>query len=171
MALAMNKTFDPAQASTHELFTVFGAVLKELRARGVIRSANNPIADYAELLFEKALRLERAPKSTTGYDATDCNGAKYEIKGRRITAHNRSRQLSSIRGLDQRHFDFLAGVLFAEDFSVMRACLIPYAQVVEHSTYVGHTNSARFLLADAVWVLPGVIDVTAKLLEAEKAHG
>jgi hypothetical protein len=142
-----------------------------LKARGVTRSTNNPIADYAELLFEKALRLERAPRSTAGYDATDRKGLKYEIKGRRITAHNVSRQLSSIRGLDQRHFDFLGGVLFAEDFSVSRACLIPQSQVVEHSTFVRHTNSWKFMLTDSVWGFPGVVDVTEKLQEAAKAHG
>lgn len=167
----MRKKFNPTGASTRELFTIFGAVLRELKVRGVTRSTNNPIADYAELLFENALRLERAPRSTTGYDATDRKGLKYEIKGRRVTAHNGSRQLSSIRGLDQRHFDLLGGILFAEDFSVSRACLIPHQQVVEHSTYVRHTNSWKFMLTDAVWKIPGVVDVTEKLRRAEKAHG
>ena len=157
--------------STRELFVLFGSVLTELRERGIMRSTNNPIADYAEFLFEKALRLKRAPRSTTGYDATDKAGLKYEIKGRRITTHNGSRQLSSIRGLEKRHFHYLGGVLFNEDFSVRKACLIPHKQVQEHAAYVSHTNSWKFMLRDSVWTLPGVKDVTKKLQVAEKTHG
>ena len=157
--------------STLELFALFGAVLTELQNRGVTRSTNNPIADYAELLFEKALRLERAPRSTKGYDAFDRAGRKYEIKCRRVTTHNSSRQLSALRGLDQKHFYFLGGVLFKEDSLVFRACLVPHKQVLNNSTFVRQTNSWKFFLVDDVWDLPGVIDVTAKLRKAEATHG
>jgi hypothetical protein len=157
--------------STQELFALFGAALTELKNRGVTRSTNNPIADYAELLFEKALRLQRAPPSTKGYDALDRAGRKYEIKGRRVTAHNSSRQLSALRGLDQKPFDFMGGVLFNEDFSVFRACLVPHEQVLSNSAFVHQTNSWKFFLLDSVWDLPGVVDVTAKLRKAEEAYG
>ena len=171
-ALAMGYAPDRlAKKSTRELFALFGAALKELQARGVTRSTNNPIADYAELLFETALRLKRAPRSTKGYDALDRAGRKYEIKCRRVTAHNSSRQLSALRGLDQKHFDFLGGVLFMEDFSVFRACLVPHEQVLSNSTFVHQTNSWKFFLLDTVWALPGVVDVTAKLQKAEAGHG
>jgi len=42
-------------------------------------------------------------------------------------AAQHSRQLSALRDLRSARFDFLAGVLFAEDYSVMRAAIIPYA--------------------------------------------
>jgi hypothetical protein len=158
------------ELSTRALLGVFVAALAELRDRGVTRSTNNPIADYAERLFERALQLQLATKSTKGYDAPDGTGQKYEIKGRRITAHNKSRQLSSLRGLDQKHFTFLAGVLFNEDFSVLRACLIPHEQVLLVSKYNPHTNGWIFHLRDSVWTLPGAIDVTAKLQEAGKLY-
>ena len=58
------------------------------------------------------------------------------------------------------HFDFIAGVLFNEDFTVMRAALIPHATALERSTYVAHTNSHRFLLRDSIWEANGVRDVT-----------
>jgi hypothetical protein len=158
------------QKSTRELFTLFGATLAELKARGITRSTNNPIADYAELLFVTALRLEHATKSTKGYDALDRAGLKYEIKGRRVTGHNSSRQLSALRELDQKHFDFLGGVLFNEDFSVHRACLVPHRQVLSNSKHIIHTNSWTFFLRDSIWNIQGVVDVTAKLQKAEKAH-
>lgn len=156
--------------STRELLASYVAVLAELRNRGVVRSTNNPVADVSELLFEKALKLRLAPKSTKGYDAVDEQGRKYEIKGRRLTAHNGSRQLSALRDLNQQPFTFLAGVLFLEDFSVSRACLVPYKQVIKHSTYRKHTNSWIFHLRDSVWGLPGVIDVTPRLRKVERTY-
>ena len=68
--------------------------------------------------------------STAGYDGIDPQGQKIEVKCRRLTRYNNSHQLSAIRNLEKAHFDFLAGVLFNEDFSVMRAALIP-SQVVK----------------------------------------
>lgn len=154
--------------STRQLFSVFAGVLSELRSRGIVRSTNNPIADYSELLCEKALSLQRAPKSTKGFDAVDHAKRKYEIKGRRLTEHNQSRQLSALRALDEKHFTFLAGVLFQEDYSVMRGCLVPHKQVLAHSIYREHTNAWIFNLNDTVWQLPGVIDITSKLKRAER---
>jgi hypothetical protein len=162
---------DLKQTSTRDLFNLYVATLSELRDRGVTRSTNNPVADYAELLFKDALCLDRTPKSTKGHDATDKAGRKYEVKGRRMTAHNTSRQLSALRSLDKKHFDFLGGVLFRADFSVLRACLVPHEQVLANATYRSHTNSWIFHLRDSVWELSGVIDVTAKLQEAEAVHG
>lgn len=159
---------DVSTLSIRELFSIFAGVLNELRAREVIRSTNNPVADLAELLCERALSLQRAPKSTKGYDGTDSADRRYEIKGRRLTGHNPSRQLSALRALDKEHFTFLAGVLFREDFSVIRACLVPYKQVLKHAIYKEHTNAWIFHLRDRVWDLPGVIDITKQLQEAER---
>ena len=54
-------------------------------------------------------------------------------------------------------------MLFGEDYTVLRAALIPCSIAAERSTYVEHTNSYRFLLRDDVWNAPGVRDVTAEL--------
>lgn len=93
---------------------------------------------------------------------------KYQIKGRPVTGHNRSRQLSAIRGLEGTHFDFLAGVLFKEDYSVWKAALIPHTVLLSLKeqkliSFQKHTNSYRFLLVDNIWRIPGVQDVTSRL--------
>jgi hypothetical protein len=150
-----------------ELLSLYVNVLGTLRARGTTRSSNNPVADYAEGLCAKALNLTLANKSTTGYDGTDPAGNKIEIKARRITKENGSRQLSAIRGIEKRHFDYLAGVLFNADFSVMKACLIPYVAIRQYGKNSEHTNSHRFLLRDSIWSLTGVRDITKELQEAE----
>ena len=155
------------ELKSREILNLFASCLDELKRRGVTRSTNNPVADYAELLFQNALRLTLCSKSTKGYDASDASGRKYEIKGRRLTAHNTSRQLSSIRGLEDKHFDFLAGVLFGPDFTVQKACLVPYDQVGVLSAYRKHTNSWILHLRDSVWTKPGVVDVTQDLVEAQ----
>src|SRR5205085_12155662 len=93
----------------------------------------------------------------------DSDGIRYQIKGRRITRHNNSRQLSAIRDLAGEHFDFLAGVLFNEDYTVLRAALIPHAVPIDRATFVERTNSHRSLLRDDVCNAPDVRDVTVEL--------
>jgi hypothetical protein len=151
-----------------ELLVLYGRVLDTLLARGTTRSANNPVADYAEGLCAKALNLTLAPKSANGYDGIDPNGHKIEGKARRLTKENSSRQLSAVRGMGNQHFDHLAGVLFNADFSVMKGCLIPFAVVRQYGTNNEHTNSHRFLLRDSVWSLLGVRDITEELTAAER---
>lgn len=146
-----------------DLLSLYCTLLDELRKRGIVRSTNNPVADYAERLISSALNLQLEMKSTTGFDATDNEGNRYEIKARRLTLHNKSRQLSAIRGLDKNHFNYLAGVLFAEDFSVQRACLIPISVVQRLSVYRQHVNAWILHLRDPVWEVDGVKDITDKV--------
>lgn len=60
----------------------------------------------------------------------------------------------------------LAGVLFDDDFNVLKAALIPIGVVVERSTFIAHTNSNKFMLRDDVWNATGVRDVTADIAAA-----
>jgi hypothetical protein len=146
-----------------ELLKLHAQVAEELRARGILRSSNNPAGDLAEYLFCRAFNWVLAGKSNANIDAVGKDGRKYQIKGRRITRHNQSRQMSAIRDLAGSHFDFLAGVLFSEDYTVLRAVIIPHAVVLKHAKYVKRTNSHRFILRDDVWDAPGARDVTSEL--------
>lgn len=146
--------------TARELLAMHAHVADELLARRITRSYNNPTGDLAETLFCKAFGWNQAGKSCAHVDAIGSDGTKYQIKGRRITRLNKSRQLGALRDLDAGHFEFLAAVLFAEDYSILRAALIPRAVAVERSKFVKRTNSHRFLLEDDVWDAPGVRDVT-----------
>lgn len=152
--------------SVAELLVLHAQIGEELRGRGVVRSANNPTGDLAEYLFCRAFGWKQAPNSERGYDAIGPDGARYQIKGRRVHRRNRSRQLSAIRDIGGGHFDVLAGVLFDDDFNVVKAALIPIAFVVERSSYVAHTNSNKFMLRDDVWTAPSVRNVTAEVAAA-----
>jgi hypothetical protein len=149
--------------SVAELLALHGQISDALRTRGVTRSSNNPVGDLAEYLFCKTFGWAQANKSATNIDAIDQQGRRYQIKGRRLTRHNSSRQLSALRDLDGAHFDFLAGILFAEDYSISRAAIIPHSIVLADASFVKRTNSHRFLLRDNVWDAPGVRDVTAEM--------
>ena len=151
------------QLSPIELLTLHAHVAEELRNRGITRSSNNPTGDPAECLFCKAFGWRQAGNSNASVDAIAEDGTRYQIKGRRMTRHNKSRQMSAIRDFAGRHFDFLAGVLFTEEYAILRAALIPYAVVEQRAKFVGHTNSHKFILHDDVWNLPGVRDVTDQL--------
>lgn len=160
---------DIKSLSTIELLRAYGAILDELRIRDVVRSTNSPISDYAEVLFCRAFGWSREGNSATGFDARDAAGVRYQIKARRLTDAPGSRQLSAIRNLAGDPFDQLAAVLFAPDFSVDRAALIPIAVVKQHVRRSVHTNSDVFHLRDDVWAMPGVVNVTDRLRSAAAA--
>lgn len=153
-----------------DLFKLHEDIFVELIERNIVHSSNNIIANYSEKLSCEGLELQQMPESTKGYDAIDKNGFKYEIKGRKPTAKNKSRQLSAIRSLDLKLFDYLVAVLYEEDFEVKRAAKIPHDIVLKHSVYTKHTNSWIFQIRDEVWRLRGVVDITAEIKYAEAKH-
>jgi hypothetical protein len=154
---------DLSGLSPSELLALHAQVADELRSRDITRSSNNPTGDLAEYLFCKAFDWKQAGNSNPNVDGIDASGIRYQVKGRRLTRYNKSRQLSAIRNLAGAHFDFLAGVLFNEDYTIMRAALIPYAVALERASFISYTNSHKFMLRDDVWSAAGVRDVTEEL--------
>lgn len=151
------------------LLRLFAETLEELRRRKIVRSSNNPVADYAERIAAHALRLQLIGKSGAGHDGEDASGGRYQIKGRRVTPHNDSRQLSFMRNLDARPFDYLVGIIFDAEFRIHRACVVPFDVVQKRAAFSKHVNAHRLLLRDEVWSVPGVRDVTAEMISSAKA--
>ena len=152
-----------------DLLRLQGSVIDELRRRKIVRTGNAPLGDYAEWLFGKAYGWLLEANSSAGHDAVDAAGVRFQIKARRLSVGSAgSRQLSTIRNLDAAHFDMLAAVLFDPDYRVWRAALIPYETVLKRARKVAHVNGWRFMLDDAVWLLPGVKDITKALRKAEQ---
>ncbi len=154
--------------SVGDLLCEYAAIMRELQNRGAVRTANNPAADVAESLVAEALGLTLATGSNAGHDAVDSEGARYQIKARRLTSKNTSRQMSVLRRLDDDPFDYLVGVLFNEDFTVHRACLAPHSCILTRSAFGEYTNGHNFHLRDEVWDDPLVRDVTEELQAAER---
>jgi hypothetical protein len=152
-----------SELTPSQLLSLHAKLGDELRDRGITRSSNNPTGDLAEYLFCKAFGWTQAGNSQAGFDAFSADGTRYQIKGRRLTIRNKSRQLSAIRNLQNGKFDFLAAVLFNEDYTVLRAAVIPHAVAKYYAKFVVHTNSHKFLLRDEIWSADGVKDVTPQL--------
>ena len=155
---------DLSQLSTADLLVLYGQIENLLRKRDVTRTCNNPVGDLAEKLFKEAFHWELGANSKAHVDAIDpADGSRYQIKARRLTEEKKPRQLSAIRGLHEANFNFLAAVLFDENYRVRRAAIIPYSIVKELAKPDKHTNSSKFFLRENVWDIPGVRDVTNQL--------
>ena len=149
-----------------DLLSLHARIETELRRRGVLRTANGPVGDYAEHLFHRAFGWRLEANSRAGYDAVDASGNRYQIKGRRENPRTRSRQLSALRNLDADDFDFLAAVLLDEFYGVKRALVLPRSVVRQRATFSAHTNSHILILSDTLWDHPEARDVTIDLIRA-----
>jgi hypothetical protein len=147
-----------------DLLRSFAAVIDELQRRGIARSINNPLADYTEWLVSTKLGLNLVANSRSGFDATSADGMRYQIKGRRVGAESTSIQLSALRNLNQRNFDYLVGVVFEPGFSIRHAAVVPHEVVVERSTYNAHTNSHIFHMRPSLLEDQRVQDVRDRLM-------
>ena len=154
MELPSLKEFDPK-----ELLQLTGKILDELSARKIVRTSNNPVSGYTEWLVSERLGLKLCGNSEKGFDSVDKNGVKYEIKARRVTPSNKSKQLSAIRDIEGEHFNFLIAVVYNKDFEVILALKIPRSVVVAKSSYVKSTNSYKLLAEDSLKDEPGVEDI------------
>lgn len=144
-----------------ELLQLNGAIIRELSSRGIVRTGNNPLSDYTEWLVSTRLQLKLETNSTRGFDATDqIGGLKSEIKARRVTPSNQSRQLSAIRNLEAKHFDFLIAVVYDSAFKVIMGLKIPHSIVTAKSTYVKATNSYKLEAKESLKNEHGVEDLT-----------
>lgn len=154
---------DLADVPVSELLSRYAAILAELKDRAIVRTGNSPVGDYGEHLFEQAFGWKLEANSVTGFDAQCSTGLRYQIKARRLSHPSASRQLSALRRLDERNFDFLAAVIFRPDFSVLKAVLVPYDAVAARASYVAHTNSWRIILDEKLCCTQGVKDVTTAI--------
>jgi hypothetical protein len=154
-------TFELESLSTPELLQRYSQILDELRARKVIRTSNSPIGDYTEWLVANQLGLTLVTNSTSGYDAVDALGVKFQIKGRRLTSHNHSRQLSAIRNLESRDFDYLIAVLFNEKVEVQQVVKIPHDIIEKYARYSEHVHAHILVLQQNILNDTTVEDITA----------
>ena len=144
------------ELSIKELLQLQAAATNELKRRDVVRTQNNPLGDYTEWLVAQAMGLELAANSKAGYDGIDSNGTRIQIKGRRITPKNKSRQLSAIRKYDEKDFDTLVAVIFDENFDIIEAVLVPHEVVGKHASYKEHVNAHILFIKDPLLSDPEV---------------
>jgi hypothetical protein len=139
---------DLTGASVGELGRLYRSILAELRRRGVIRTGNAPVGDYAEWLVARASGGTLAPNtSQSSWDVEAPDGEHLQVKSRFVTdpGNTGERQLSPFRSWD---FDAAVIVLFDDDFAVWRAAKLPQSAIEADSAYVGHVNGYRVIARD-----------------------
>lgn len=141
---------DLKKYSVIQLLQQQALIIDELIRRDVVRTRNNPVADYGEYIVAKSLGLTLENNSHAGFDATDTQGARFQIKARRITLERKSAQLGVIRNLDKKDFDYLIAVIFNHDFSVNSCYKIPREVIAEYSRYSKHQNGHILILKGAI---------------------
>lgn len=89
--------------------------MRELAAREVIRTNNNPLGDIAELVVAAHYGGERGSFSQAGWDVLTPRGEKVQVKSLREVPGKRRTNFSPISDSD---YDFVVLVIFNEDFRV-----------------------------------------------------
>ncbi|MFA6320280.1 MAG: hypothetical protein WCY36_00290 [Candidatus Omnitrophota bacterium] len=159
----MANNIDVSKLPLSKILILFGDLMDELKKRGVVRTRNNPVADYAEWLTVRVFSLGIQTSSNKGFDAIDKKGIRYQIKGRRLDASNPSRQLGVIRDLDKKGFDFLIAIIFNKDFTIHDAYKIPHELIGEYARYSKHQNGYILHLKGKILLAKGVENITGAL--------
>ena len=116
-----------------KLVHMYAGILGELRNRGIIRSYNAIPGDLGERFAAYKLGLTLVANSVKGYDAQDASGTRYQIKTRRVTARNKSRQLGGFRDLHQELFDYCIVVILGEDFTPEELWKVPHHIITKYA--------------------------------------
>lgn len=170
-ALEAFDSMNLATLSVHELLSLQADAIDELKKRGVLRTKNNPVGDYAEWLVSHALNLTLAKNSSAGYDALSQSepNKRVQIKARRVTPNNRSRQLGVIRNLETKDFDDLVAVIFNELYEIEEAVSIPHAVISEYSSFRAHVNGHVLHIRGALLTDARVRNIRAELNASNNA--
>lgn len=158
-----------ASASPNDMLSGYAAILRTLRERGVVRSANAPVGDYAELRVAQALSGELVENfSVKSYDLDCPDYERVQVKARLVSRPRRSGQLqtSPFRSWD---FDHAALVLVdADTYVVEQAVLLPVAAVQAVASHRPHVNGAVVQMNAATMHHSQAVDIT-DLLRAASA--
>jgi hypothetical protein len=136
---------DLSSLSTQELLIFRNKIIQELENRGVLRT-KNLVGDYAEWLVSKEMGLDLKEPNNRGFDATDSQGKRYEIKCRRIYA---SWQLE-VKEDNKERFDYLVALIVDDKFNVKIAFQIPrdvffeYGQINNRGQCIVRQSSNMF---------------------------
>lgn len=145
-----------------ELLRRYYQIIDELKTRKVVRTYNNPVADYAEWLVAKKLNLKLSISSHKGYDAIGKSGKRYQIKARRLRPLKPSRQMGVIRNLKNKEFDILIGILFNEKLDVEFAYAIPIKIILKFAQWSKHQNGYILQLRGSILTAKSVKNITPR---------
>ena len=152
-----------------DLLALSAASLAELRRRGVVRTGNAPLGDYAEWLAARALGGVLVANSVKSYDLISADGRRVQVKARRVSEPVRRGELQTSPFRSWDFDDALLVLVDAESYVVRRGALVPVEIVRDRSTYRAHVNGSIAFMDDPLMGHPAATDVTAQLRHASLA--
>jgi len=158
---------DLSTFSESGLFSLYRAILSELKSRGVIRTENAPVGDYAEYLVATALGGKLATNSEKSWDVLANDREKLQVKARVVSdpAEPGQLQLSPFRSFA---FDSAVIVLLsATDYTVSRASKVPRHVVESSAIYRQHVNGKVLFARPEIMGHPDATDLTQTLRAAQ----
>ena len=153
------------------LFSLYRAILAELKSRDLIRTENAPAGDYAEYLVMTALGRKLATNSEKSWDVLALDGEKLQVKARVVSDPPQAGQLQLS---PFRSFGFDSAVivlLSAADYSVVRASKVPRHVVEASAVYRRHVNGKVLFARPDIMQHPDATDLTTTLREAQTSRG
>ncbi len=149
---------DLSEMSVPDLLGRYAAILAELRDRGVVRTRNAPLGDYAEHLAAKVYGGTLAANSVKSYDLRADDGRHIQVKARTVGPDTRAGAVFSAF----RSFDFDVAVLLTFDsttYALRWAREVAAADLQTAGRYSAHVNGRliRVTVAEQLGV-----DVTAQ---------
>ena len=168
MSVEQAGPMDLKTSSTRELLGLYGSILEELLSRGVIRTRNSPVGDYAERLVAKALNGALEPNSTASWDLVTPAGKRVQVKCRVVgPATSRSAKFSPFRSYN---FDSSVFVVLEQGtYEVVSAISVPSASVEAKARFSPHVAGASITLGTNLLSLVGARDLTDLVRAAAEA--
>jgi hypothetical protein len=126
-------------ASVPHLLGRYAAILRELRDRGIVRTRNAPLGDYAEYLAAKVYGGELAANSVKSYDLLATDGRRVQVKARTVGSDTRAGAVFSVF----RSFDFDVAVLITFDsstYALRWAREVPAVDLETAGRHSSHVN-------------------------------
>ena len=146
-------TYDPSTRTTRELLADWAAIMRQLHARDIIRTNNNPIGDIAEAIVAEHYGGTRGSFSQAGWDVLLPSGERLQVKALRQAGARGRRNLSPIRDAD---YDAVIVVIFDEDFRVTEGLRLERAAVEDLFAHRPHVNGRIITLTQKLRAHPGV---------------
>lgn len=125
--------------SVPSLLGQYAEILAELRARGIVRTSNAPLGDYAEYLTQQVYGGELAANSVRSYDLIDTEGRRVQVKARTWASTTSASSVFSVF----RSFDFDVAVLLVfsqKTYEMLWAVEMEPAAIEQAARWSSHVN-------------------------------
>jgi hypothetical protein len=149
---------DLSQVSVPDLLGRYAAILQELQDRGVVRTRNAPLGDYAEYLAAQVYGGTLEPNSVKSYDLLAADGRRVQVKARTVGPGTRVGAVFSVF----RSFDFDVAVLITFDsatYALRQAREVPVTDLETAGRHSAHVNGRLIRITAGLRL---GVDVTAR---------